>query len=300
MSEDTSAELLSLRSKLSALTELHSRLQTLRQIPTLLLRPPANNVHAVPQTALLRHEFQELREVSEALRAEKVQAALVAARESEAKDKSDLGPVRQRENKKRKRAPSPESPQPYRPFEPKSSIIFPPLDEGASPIQLPELPDFLREYNRVDKSRSLQIHSPSRGQPLRCPVILRFTIRDVVTVYLTLDRSSQTSSLVVETASAFGPREQKPPHLHSDYTVYQKLSQQIAKMVQAQPQVPLQSVLSLLASYDGLFVQRCVACERVLSAESHIPPVARLWTRTGSDAGVTWQWEPRHDTCLQR
>ncbi|OCH91817.1 hypothetical protein OBBRIDRAFT_774575 [Obba rivulosa] len=300
MSEDTSSELVSLRSKLTALTELHSRLQTLRQIPALLLRPPTSNVHAVTQEALLKHEFQELREVSEALRAEKVQAALVAARGSEAKDKSELGPVRRRGNNKRKRAPSPESPQPYRPFEPKSSVIFPPLDEAATPLQLDGLPDFLKEFNRPDKICKLRIYSPGRTGPLRCPVVLRFTIRDVAIIYLTLDRSFSSPSLIIESAIAFGPREQKPPHSQSDYAVFQKLSQQIAKMIQSQPQVPLQSVLSLLSSYEGLFVQRCVACGRMLSMESHIPPVARVWTRTGSaEAGIIWQWEPRHDTCLR-
>ncbi|EPQ57369.1 hypothetical protein GLOTRDRAFT_58681, partial [Gloeophyllum trabeum ATCC 11539] len=76
--------------------------------------------------------------------------------------------------------------------------------------------------------------------------------------------------------TAFGPREKKSPHTRSDYVIYEKLSQQVAKMLQSHPTVCFQTVMGLLSSYEGLFTQRCATCQRVLSAEGHVPPVARL------------------------
>jgi hypothetical protein len=51
----------------------------------------------------------------------------------------------------------------------------------------------------------------------------------------------------------------------------------------------------LLGSYSGLFIERCTVCERVLSAEGHIPPVVRIWTLDDKDGNG--KWEPRHITC---
>jgi hypothetical protein len=47
-----------------------------------------------------------------------------------------------------------------------------------------------------------------------------------------------------------------------------------------------QALQSLLQSFAGLFVEPCIACQRVLSAECHIPPVARVWS---------WTTEPPKD-----
>lgn len=72
-------------------------------------------------------------------------------------------------------------------------------------------------------------------------------------------------------------------------------------------------------------MDRCTSCERVLSAEGHIPPVARIWVPKGAEiapagpnttstadaespgaahalpldgADHGGRWEPRHATCL--
>lgn len=46
---------------------------------------------------------------------------------------------------------------------------------------------------------------------------------------------------------------------------------------------------SLLGAYETLFVERCTSCERVLSAEGHVPPVVRVW----GDG----KWTARHAGC---
>jgi hypothetical protein len=98
--------------------------------------------------------------------------------------------------------------------------------------------------------------------------------------------------------------------------VYQKVSQQIVKMVQTYPQVSFQQLMvrttrervvfppadflshvqSLLLSYENLFVTGCSICSRILSLEAHIPPVARVWVEGEGEQG---RWDSRHVTCLQ-
>ena len=66
---------------------------------------------------------------------------------------------------------------------------------------------------------------------------------------------------------------------------------------------------TFLTSYENLFSQKCTreSCLRILSAEAHIPPVARvwsenarIWTPEGLKNGGSPGWEPFHPTCLQR
>lgn len=169
------------------------------------------------------------------------------------------------------RPPSPESPQPFVSFQPSTTLPFPTWDNTVAALNLENLPSFIRDYNSTNKSR-LRIWFPTANKPhngsLNTPVIAQFVIRDVVTIYLTLDYLPKDTTLVVESATAFGPQEkvcltdffpvalendtflysiQKPPHSQSDYSVYQKLSQQLAKVIQAQPQVPFQLIMVRLA-----------------------------------------------------
>ncbi|KAH9928986.1 hypothetical protein B0H21DRAFT_762171 [Amylocystis lapponica] len=294
----TSPELLALRDRIQALTDLNTRVQALRQIPANILRAPTStNILAVSPTTQIRHDFQELREVADALRSERVQHALVAARDSEQRDKSNLSSTGRRVNRKRRRPPSPDSPQPYRPFQQKSASLFPDIADGPPPLGLDGLPVFLREHNTTHAHSKLGIWSPARSRTLACPVVLRFAIRDVVVVFLTLGQSAEGAPLIVENATAFGPREKvKTITFTIDYTVYQKISQQIAKMLQSQPDVSLQIVIDLLNSYEHLFVHRCTVCQRVLSMEAHVPPIARSWSDTAPEGGAPG-WQPRHPTC---
>ncbi|KAI0633625.1 hypothetical protein C8Q77DRAFT_1058078 [Trametes polyzona] len=288
------SDLQTLRNHIDALTKLNSRLQTLRHIPALLLRPPATGLHALPQTSLLRHEFQELKEITEAVRSEPVQEALKAARKSEAAEPKLVGFDVRRKNLKRRhvlripRPPSPESPQPYRAAGPKSNAFLPHVDPGQAPVSLEGLPAYIREHNKATRSK-LHVVAPKKGRPLQCPVVLRFVNPDVVTVYLTLERSAtEEQALVVESATAFGPREQKPIHSQSDYTVYRQLTQQLARVLQTEPWAPLQAIVSLLCAYVNLFTEPCTVCGRVLSAEVHTPPVVRVLKELGEDSPSEW------------
>ena len=162
----------------------------------------------------------------------------------------------------RRRPSSPDSPQPARSLRLKTSSLFPREDTSLSPLRVGGLIDYLKHYNQSGRFR-LQIwtatqHSPDHPRPE--PQVVRFIIRDVVTFYMILDTANPDSVIIVESATAFGSREkvhmslmqsssgltrwpQKPPHSQSDYIVFQRLSQHLAKMLQSYPQVPFQSVM---------------------------------------------------------
>ncbi|KAI0356311.1 hypothetical protein OH77DRAFT_1401367 [Trametes cingulata] len=296
------SNLQTLRNHIQTLTDLNNRLQGLRHIPALLLRPPPSDVHALPQASLLRHEFQELKEITESVRSEKVQDALKAARKSEAAEPKIVGFDVRRNSLKRRhvhtRPPSPESPQPYRATGPKSSSFLSHGDAVSAPLALDGLPAYIREHNRSSQYK-LHVVAPKKGRPLQCPVVLRFVIPDVVVIYMTLERSAtEDQALVVESATAFGPREQKAIHSQSDFTVYQQLTQQLARVLQSEPWAPLQAVVSLLNSYHNLFTEPCTVCGRVLSADVHTPPVARVRREPTADSPS--EWGVHHVACKWR
>lgn len=107
-----------------------------------------------------------------------------------------------------RRAPSPDSPQPYRSFQPKASP-FPPDDTASAPLQLRGLVEYIQSFNK-EKPFRLHIWTATprpAGQELPSPLIVRFTIRDVVTVFLSIGSVPPDGTIVVEGATAFGPRE---------------------------------------------------------------------------------------------
>ncbi|KAI1796338.1 hypothetical protein LXA43DRAFT_879828 [Ganoderma leucocontextum] len=296
------SELATLRTHILTLTELNNRLQAVRNIPAQLLRPPGSD----PNSTLLTHGYKELSAIAEAVRTDKVQDALQAARKSELADSSGLDANLRRETLKRRRVnelcphlsrpPSPESPQPYRETESKEAAFFPPAERSAVPVRLEALPAYIRDHNNASKNK-LRVIAPKKGRNLACPVTLRFTSPNVVTVYLTLDVSTGNDrALIIENATAIGAREQKPPHSQSDYMAFQQLSQQLAKVIRSDPSAPLQAYVALLSSYERLFVDTCSNCQRVISAEGHIPPVVRkrLISSPSTKAPL---WDVRHVLC---
>ena len=55
---------------------------------------------------------------------------------------------------------------------------------------------------------------------------------------------------------------------------------------------------ALLSSYERLFVDTCSNCQRVISAEGHVPPVVRKWLITSPEANSkTPLWDIRHVLC---
>ncbi|KAF7983251.1 hypothetical protein HWV62_22870 [Athelia sp. TMB] len=235
----TSAEALALEERIQVLTSLYQRFQSLRTLPTFFVRTQLGPVSGA--------NFASLKEVEELVHSERVQEALSTARESEKKDQSGLGSSFRRENRKRRRPPSPESPQPYVVFQPKTSSLFPVSSDDPAPLRVDDLPDYIRDFNRSNPSKlhiwSPQKHQSREGKQLSAPIILRFTIRDVLTAFVTLGFTDENTVLVTQTVTAFGPRERKSPHSQSDYIAYQNLSQQISQMVQSHPQVSFQSIM---------------------------------------------------------
>ena len=111
-------------------------------------------------------------------------------------------------------------------------------------------------------------------------------------------------------SGALAELAQKLAHEQSDYVAFQGLSQHLARMILSHPRVGVEMLMvggahgvgsdadglqTVLVSYRGLFVERCTGCERVLSAEGHVPPVARIWEGGNGEGG---RWEARHATCV--
>lgn len=96
------SDLQTLRNHIDTLTNLNSRLQTLRHFPALLMRPPATASHMLPPTSVLEYEFKELKEIAQSVRSDQVQDALKAARKSEAAEPKLVGLDVRRENLKRR------------------------------------------------------------------------------------------------------------------------------------------------------------------------------------------------------
>ncbi|KAI0727405.1 hypothetical protein C8Q72DRAFT_840826 [Fomitopsis betulina] len=304
---DSSPELLALQEKLKSLTEVGAQLHLLRRIPTQLVKlPDVGILQQLNLDTTLADNFQLVKHFASAITSERVQGSLSAARASEQKDKSDLVFTKPREHRKRKRQLSPESPRVYIADAPRPSSRFPP--NGLPSLRLDGLADYLKDFNRSHTKVKARVVTSDRSRGLFCPLLLRFSISDALTIFLSVDETDE-KSLVVESATAFASREQKPPHSQSDFVVFQKLTQQVTKMIQSEPLVSLQTVLTSLISYETLFAQKCTreSCGRILSAEAHIPPVARvwsenarIWTPEGLKSGGVPGWEPFHPTCLQR
>lgn len=107
MDATSTSGLSSLESKIHALSELSNRVENLRQVPSFLLRtssnssatldgPPANSEHG-SGSSRLKGGLDQLKKLTGKIRTNEVQEALVAARDSEHKDKSglELNPRRQ-------------------------------------------------------------------------------------------------------------------------------------------------------------------------------------------------------------
>jgi hypothetical protein len=110
-------------------------------------------------------------------------------------------------NRSYRRPPSPESPQPYVSFQPKTASLFPISADEPPPLQVDGLSDYIRDFNQT-KPYKLHVWSRTKGSPkFSNPVVVRFTIRDVLTAFITLSYSDDNPILIVQTVTAFGPRE---------------------------------------------------------------------------------------------
>ncbi|KAI5118069.1 hypothetical protein M0805_006332 [Coniferiporia weirii] len=262
--------------------------------------------------------FRMLSEARDELLKSATQDALKTVRESEARDKTGIKLFGRRERKRRRIATA-DSPAPFPSFQLQTTNFFPPLQQKSRNISsLEDIPLFIREHNKARAELECGTESPrtrlgiwkqsrpKAGAPRRVsdPLTVRVAIHDVAIVFVKLthrrtDDGNGGGQPIIEGVVALGPREKKSPHSHSDFTVYQKLTQQITRMVEKEPTVSFPQLVDFLTSYEDLFVAQCSICGRVLSQEGHVPPVARVWADNPStNDGGRGRWAARHISCL--
>ncbi|KAF7782468.1 hypothetical protein Agabi119p4_1844 [Agaricus bisporus var. burnettii] len=264
------SSLQTLQTQIQDLTELYDNLQSVRTLPQSLLTP-------APAAGPLRPEFVRLKELAASIRSPNVQQALQHAQDSLNSDATGINSNFRRESRKRRRPPSPASPQPYVAKPAQEPSVFPPADANAAPLTAHDLLGYIREHNR-ERGAKLQIWLKTAAEAKSDrPQLLRFMIPDVVIVYISVSYERTSGAVVIENMAAFGPREKKAAHEQSEYTVFQNLSQQFARVLHSNPNIPFQSLMNWLAVHEGIFKDPCTACGRVLSVEGHVPPVVRAW-----------------------
>ena len=94
-------------------------------------------------------------------------------------------------------------------FQPKTVSLFPVIaDEPLQrPLQVNGLSDYIRNFNKTNLYK-LHIWSRIKGSTtFSNPVVVRFTIPDVLTAFITLSYSDNHPALITQTVTAFGPRE---------------------------------------------------------------------------------------------
>lgn len=223
-----------LEARIQLLSQVHDRIKRLRNVPDLLLRqanPPDLLVFTNPMVDL-QADIETMKELNEKIRSKDVQEALKDVAESEKKDPTGLLPHRNKRSKTSRplyvhrcltflryfylnftlssEAPSPESPQAFPSFQLPTSHLLPPVESVNDPLRLDGLADFIRDYNHSNKNKLHIWTSTTRQREAALqsfPVIVRFTIPDVVTIFLSLGCASGSTIVIVESATAFGPRE---------------------------------------------------------------------------------------------
>lgn len=213
-------------SQVQVLTDLYNSIQNARHFPRDLLKTAIVS-NALPMASpTLSLYSQQLKDIAQNFRSDAVQTALRAAQESAKADSQNITNNVRRENRKRRslyfcegqsrtenwtvsrRPPSPESPQPYTTTEQQSSSLFSSSKDVAS-LKSQELIEYIRQFNKEHLSCKLGIWQATRssGKDLKNPAVLRFSIKDVLTAYLTVSYTTDNPTLSVESVTAFGPRE---------------------------------------------------------------------------------------------
>lgn len=170
------------------------------------------------------------------------------------------------------------SPQPYIPPPPRTSSLFPPIDDELPCLRAEGLVEYIREFNRGDiklppspgTSESFRpkcrlrlwsrTHSPlgrSMNEPLpklTSPAILRFTIEDVLTSYVSLVFTRVEDPLVVESVTAFGPREMV------------RIGQFFSS-----------GFLIVATMFLSLLIRSCRTCSPIISHFKYYPSILQKW-----------------------
>lgn len=104
---------------------------------------------------------------------------------------------------------------------PKPASRFPSND--LPPLRLDGLADYLKDFNRAHVKVKTHVVTTDRSRRLSCPLLLRFSIQDALTVFLSVDETDD-KALVVENATAFASREQVTLTLNRRYLRRLKLA----------------------------------------------------------------------------
>jgi hypothetical protein len=286
-----------LSEQIGKLEILQKEVQKLRAIPIGLLQTGVTRKSDASNPSAA-DALKAVRQIAQDGLSDGIQAALQQAKQSLELDGSDLNWTRRQEKRKTRWerqlwclsadlviciSRHDEVPPAYSRVEDRkkgTKSVFPPLAEA--PVEMEGLPEWAREFNRSHTHCKVRI----RGQ------LLRVTLPDVMTVYMTFG-ASPDHGVSVETIRVLGPREaRRGPYGQSQYTVFKLVSQQLATVLEAEQEfgcVKLQNLIALVASYSSLFISPCNVCGRVIPAESHVPAVVRRWE--GGD------WIGEHVTC---
>jgi len=292
--ERSSTPLAVLQTHVDTLSSLLDSLSSIRAQPSLLISPAST-------PAQLRGAFAELNAFSASVRSAVAQDAMQAAKDSETADSAGIdvrSVVHDRAAARKRRRITPPVTQIHTP--PKAALLLPPISStSAAPVRAKSLGEFIRTHNQSPhRTATLRIWMSNRNKThSNAPIVLRATVRDVLIAYINLvPTSSEEEIIAIRSVTCVGLREKKLPHSHSDYAVFQKVSQHFARVLATHPNASLQTLVDLISSYDNLLSAPCSRCRRMIEEETLLPPVARAWARNGDGKA---RWLARHGSCLE-
>ncbi|KDQ10127.1 hypothetical protein BOTBODRAFT_36555 [Botryobasidium botryosum FD-172 SS1] len=294
--ERSSTPLARLQTHVDTLSSLLDSLALIRAQPAVLISPAST-------PAQVRSAFAEINAFSASVRSAVAQEAMQAAQDSESADSAGIdvrSVVHDRAAARKRRRITPPVTQIHTP--PKAAVLLPPISPAsAPPIKAKSLAEFVRTHNQSPhRTATLRIWVSSRSKThSNAPIVLRATVRDVLVAYINLaPTSSEEDAIATRSVTCVGSREEKKqPHSHSDYLVFQKVSQHFSRVLATHPDASLQILVDLISSYDSLLFAPCSRCRRVIEEETLLPPVARAWGRNG-DGKAAARWLARHGSCL--
>ncbi|KAG9316451.1 hypothetical protein JVU11DRAFT_2485 [Chiua virens] len=187
--QTASSDQSSLQDRIQTLTLVHDRLQSLRHVPTLLLRPPSGSPlagfpppfdpaidreFAATFNSTPTHDFRALKDFAETISSDKVQEALRAARASEDADQSELGLCFRRETRNANDHSRPSGlHNPTVPSPPRSLSLLPPFEDDPPPLRAESLVEFVREFNRGNGGGiNFEPRQETEGVSTRCKLAI--------------------------------------------------------------------------------------------------------------------------------
>ncbi|KAG8993513.1 hypothetical protein FRB94_013264 [Tulasnella sp. JGI-2019a] len=191
--------------------------------------------------------------------------------------------------------------------------ILPPSDSFSGPVVTSStLLDYIKDlHNTTGGNVTAKIWRVDKDvNNDATPTVLKVELCDTFLIYLTLV-SEGSGGLRAEKAVVFGLQEKRLPHLHSEFSVFKKLSQVFSNILSQRPDAPLPLLIELISLYRNMYSTSCSVCGKVMSREDRLPPLERLWQPVAAtndpapkEAGeskesqkLNGRWIPRHVGC---